>query len=177
MSVYGNKKHVPMGPDEKGRHPYHPERTNVTLPAPLHHSTDRKFELDASQGKGIAREGSVHKSSIVAVHGGMGSAPSLKGQSAASAVALKGFFDPTTKPPAGKNLQPVELSPGMRSRTVCDIPGGDAPGAAHARAQANKDTIRDIHHALGRRIMDEALAHERQPFAPETRGKLGRGRK
>ena len=160
MSVFGSRKHVPMGEDHLGRSPGHPDRTNVTLPAELNHTHDRKFELDASQGKGLAREGTVHKSGKVSIHGGMSAQQRLKvmGQSDTSAVALKGFFDPTTKAPAGKVLRPVETSFGMRSRTMGDKPGGDEPGAAHKRAQANKDFIRDRHHALGRQILDEAYA-------------------
>jgi hypothetical protein len=160
MSVFGNKKHIPMGPDEKGRHPYHPERTNVTLPGPLDHSHSREFELDGSGKGNIARTSTVHKSSHVAIHAGMTTAPTYPGVSKAadSATALKGFFDPTQKAPAGKRLAPVETSFGMRSRTNFDELAGGEPGAAHARAQANKDSIRDMRHALGRRVLDEAYA-------------------
>lgn len=56
---------------------------------------------------------------------------------------------------------------GHRSRRHDRLGGGDV-GENIARAPAHSEAVE-----LGRRIYQEALDHERRPFDPRTRGKLG----
>lgn len=70
-------------------------------------------------------------------------------------------------PPRGKRLTPPAASPGMRLRRLDALASG-APGTAHA---AFGDDDRAALHELGRRVLQDALDHERQPFGPK-RGKF-----
>lgn len=135
-------QHVAMGANAAGLHPYHGERSDVTLPGPLHHSHSRKFEVDASAGKGLAREGTTHKQSQIAVHAGANK----------DMRALSGSFDPTTPVPQGKRTSPVVAHPSMRSRND-DTLSSEAPGTAHARAKSTPDVL----HLWGKKVLDEAL--------------------
>jgi hypothetical protein len=167
------KKHIPMGPDELGRHPYHPGRqNNVTVPTEVHHSHSRQFEVDASKGKGIARESTAAKQSHIAVHGGMTAQQRYDATSEsaqASLRALTGSYDPTTGVPRGKRLTPPTVNPGTRHRNL-DASASEQPGVAHARSKMHQ--MLSPLQEMGQRIMDEALVYSSR----DDRQAHGRGR-
>ncbi|MGD0332983.1 MAG: hypothetical protein ABSA90_06965 [Xanthobacteraceae bacterium] len=118
MSVHDKIKST-IGPNERGEHPGHPNRPVENLR--VHHTHDRKFETDASMGKGLARESHAHKGARpVGVHNGMshrdGGTLNTGISRTASAAALAGYRDPTAPPAVAKRLPIPACNPSTPSR-------------------------------------------------------------
>ena len=127
--------HAAMGKPPK------PKRA-FTDQVPLHTAAERQ----SSQGVAL---GGDHSSALDAMSGAY-----VPAKDGSNPNAL-----PLTKIASGKpGMGPVEIYPGMRSRTTFDpaFCGGE-PGESHARAQKNKDAFASAHAELGWRVLDEAL--------------------
>jgi hypothetical protein len=100
-------------------------------------------------------------------------APKVTTLSAIPDASNPNALDPT-KP--GKNFKPVPPVPGQRSRTgglcngIGDNPGPDEVGANHFRANSRAVAAHAERHALGQRIIGEALDYA----GPDHPAKLGR---
>jgi hypothetical protein len=142
---------------------------------------DERGHIERKDEPNIARTTSVGKHAYdLKIHGGMVSqtrtGPLAHGGDHASALdSLSGEMvvpykdgsvaavHPLSAPPIAKQYigKPVEIYQGMRSRV--NEPDAVGVGTELARAAANKDAIRDAHHALGRAVIGEALAARRWP--------------
>lgn len=115
MSIHGPQKST-IGPNARGEHPGHPNREPEILFV-VHHSQDRKFELDQSADKGMARASTAHKGArAVGFHNGMSAQQVFNATSEAanaSKRALTHGYDPTEKAERVKMLPPPKLHDGM----------------------------------------------------------------